>query len=85
MAVPANHEYPTVAGTVVYIVRVVCAVVYWNCIGGAACWPEGWLAVLAVDALAMSRSNCVNTGWLRCVSRASRISLKKRSGFSTRR
>ena len=42
---------------------------------GTACWPEGWLAVLAVDASAMSSSNCVNTGWLRCVSRASRISL----------
>ena len=35
--------------------------------------------MLAADALAMSRSNCVSTGWLRCVSRASRISLKKRS------
>ena len=41
--------------------------------------------MLAADALAMSRSNCVSTGWLRCVSRASRISLKKRSGFSTSR
>ena len=41
--------------------------------------------MLAVDALAMSRSNCVSTGWLRCASRASRISLKKRSGFSTSR
>ena len=30
-------------------------------------------------------SNCISTGWLRCVSRASRISLKQRSGFSTRR
>ena len=60
-------------------------VVYWNCIGGVACWPAGWLVVLAADALAMSRNNCVSTGWLRCVSRASRISLKKRSGFSTSR
>ena len=60
-------------------------VVYWNCTGGVACWPAGWLAVLAADALAMSWSNCVSTGWLRCVSRASRISLKKRSGSSTSR
>ena len=96
MAVPVNHEYPTVAGTVAYVVWIVylqlvlhsgsasqpwvphggcscclpcvacvCAAVYWNCIVGTACWPEGWLAVLVVDASAMSSSNCVNTGWLR--------------------
>ena len=41
--------------------------------------------MLAADALAMSRNNCVSTGWVRCVSRASRSSLKKRSGFSTSR
>ena len=63
----------------------VTVVVYWNCTGGVACCPAGWLAVLAADALAMSRRNCVSTGWLRYVSRASRISLKKRSGFSTSR
>ena len=60
-------------------------VVYWNCAGGVACCPPVWLAVLDADALAMSWSNCISTGWLRCVSRASRISLKNRSGFSTRR
>ena len=78
-------------------------VVCWNCAGGVACCPTVWLAVLDADALAMSWSNCISTGWLRCVSsipgpppsyegggpglvsRALRISLKKRSGFSTRR
>ena len=64
--------------------RCVDVVVYWNCAGGVACWPAVWLAVLDADALAMSWSNCISTGWLRCVSRASRISLKKRSCENTR-
>ena len=46
MVVPANHEYPTVAGTAVGVVWVQCVLCAAVCVSVCECW----LRILAVRA-----------------------------------